>query len=425
MIYDCFPFFNELDIIEIRFKELYNVVDRFVVAESQLTHSGQPKPLYFYENKARFAPFMDKIIHVVADDPIREEEGWDMNWTRERNQRNAMYRVLQPRCQDDDIIITTDADEIYDANMIEQLKQIGDGFTSLEMRSSWYYLNMICEPRWIQGKALRFKSLRDKFNGNLSKVRVSGVEDVINNCGWHMSYMGGYEKVKQKLQSFAHQEFNKPEIINDQHIALVVRFGSAAWDDFKDTNPRGNDPYWKYVKIEDFSFPRALKEGGYKHLCSEAGYSRYAYDCGNLYHIFDLAKTLNGTGAVIDLGCFEGRVSSYLANALPDKQVTCVDKVISDQLSKNMNHLTDGNYVSVESESIPFIAGLSQTIKVLHVNDSYDYEQTKDLLATALPKLEASHLICGYNWEEEGTRHAVTEVLGEVSVSGKLWYRLR
>ena len=69
-IYDCFNFFNELDILELRLNILYDYVDYFVIVESSVTHSGQPKPFYLEENKERFAKFWDKIIiFKVVDTP--------------------------------------------------------------------------------------------------------------------------------------------------------------------------------------------------------------------------------------------------------------------------------------------------------------------------------------------------------------------
>ena len=66
MIYDCFPFFNELDILEIRLNSLAPYVDRFVLSEMDVTHSGRPKPFYFSENKDRFKDF--PIIHILTVD---------------------------------------------------------------------------------------------------------------------------------------------------------------------------------------------------------------------------------------------------------------------------------------------------------------------------------------------------------------------
>ena len=280
MIYDCFPFFNELDIAEIRFKELYDHVDYFVVSESTLTHSGNPKPLYFQENKERFARFSDKIINVVCDNPTSPNNG-DMNWTREKHQRTFMYQILQNRCQNDDIIITSDADEIVSSKKMQEIRNIKE-MTFLELKPSWYYLNLISDPKWIVAKALPFWQLRDMFRGDLSQVRVSGAGPCIQNAGWHFSYMGGRDQVIQKLESFAHQEFNTPKHKNERQIDLVIRFGSSIWDEFTEIAPRGQIPYWKYVDLSNYEFPDCINE--YKHMTSDVRFD-YNYDCGNLHYV--------------------------------------------------------------------------------------------------------------------------------------------
>ena len=104
-------------------------MDRFVLVEATLTHSGLSKPLYYNENKERFTEFSHKITHIIVDDmPITPEQiqaaispqdrkwldtGYQLgdNWVRERYQRNQIMRGLTT-CQPDDIIIIEDADEI-------------------------------------------------------------------------------------------------------------------------------------------------------------------------------------------------------------------------------------------------------------------------------------------------------------------------
>lgn len=67
-IYDCFTFFNELDLLELRLNELASVVDYFVIAEATHTFTGKPKPLHFKENAARFEAFLPRIIHIIVED---------------------------------------------------------------------------------------------------------------------------------------------------------------------------------------------------------------------------------------------------------------------------------------------------------------------------------------------------------------------
>ena len=102
MVFDCFPFFNELELLEIRLRELSDVVDKFVLVEATKTHSGLDKPLYYLQHRSRFLDYFDKIIHIVVKDmPMTPAEvqasisvqdrkwldtGYQMgdNWCRER-----------------------------------------------------------------------------------------------------------------------------------------------------------------------------------------------------------------------------------------------------------------------------------------------------------------------------------------------------
>ena len=104
MIYDCFSFFNELDLLEIRLNTLDSVVDKFVIVESTLTHTGNPKPLYYAENKKRFEKFKDKIIHIIVDEfpSFPDATNREMAWIRENCQRNAILRGIPKTAKDND-----------------------------------------------------------------------------------------------------------------------------------------------------------------------------------------------------------------------------------------------------------------------------------------------------------------------------------
>ncbi|NBP59476.1 glycosyltransferase, partial [bacterium] len=91
-IYDCFPFFNEFEILEIRLAELYDIVDKFIIIEASKTHSGRDKPLYLRENIAKFAKYQDKIVIHTVDFPANLQDAW----SRERSQRDAIMDILRP-----------------------------------------------------------------------------------------------------------------------------------------------------------------------------------------------------------------------------------------------------------------------------------------------------------------------------------------
>ena len=87
-IYDCFPFYNELDLLDLRLATLYDHVDHFVLVECTTTFQSQPKELYFENNKTRYAQYMDKIIHVVVDDAPGDPDAW----VNDIFQRNSIMR---------------------------------------------------------------------------------------------------------------------------------------------------------------------------------------------------------------------------------------------------------------------------------------------------------------------------------------------
>ena len=127
MVYDCIPFFNELDILNLRLHILSDCVDRFIIEESTRTFSGEPKELCFEKNKEMFAPFLSRIDYVVVSDDVMEDDGVHVNPSAEKYapeipgqplthrrdyfQKNHLMDHLKG-LKEDDIILFGDLDEI-------------------------------------------------------------------------------------------------------------------------------------------------------------------------------------------------------------------------------------------------------------------------------------------------------------------------
>lgn len=230
MIYDCFTFFNEVDLLEIRMNILNEVVDRFVIVEATRTFSNQPKPLYFETNKDRFAGFVSKIIHLVVDDYPEFETAW----TNENHQRNCIERCLRG-CEDNDVILVSDLDEIPNPKAILQYCHESE-IMAFEQLWCIYYLNHIYirQPVWIGTKMLPYYLFKngldhirnygacnlEKLNQGTTatKIRMYKKSRRIQNGGWHFSYLGGLKSIREKIQGYAHQERNYEEITNLKNI---------------------------------------------------------------------------------------------------------------------------------------------------------------------------------------------------------------
>jgi beta-1,4-mannosyl-glycoprotein beta-1,4-N-acetylglucosaminyltransferase len=219
-VWDCFPFHHELDVLEIRLRELDRVVDRFVIVEADRTHMGDPKPLFFRENSERFSAFRDRIIHITVTDMPETKDAW----VRENFQRNAIQRGLQD-CRDGDWIVISDADEIPRADVIadlrdRRLRPWRTGIVGLRMPLYYCrlnYVNLAGSAHVTWGVATRangplrqpqkYRHVRTGFDSQYWKFRMglTGCTS-IPHAGWHFSYIGDEAMVRQKLRATAHSQ---------------------------------------------------------------------------------------------------------------------------------------------------------------------------------------------------------------------------
>lgn len=193
-IIDCFIFFNELDLLEIRLNELKNVVDEFVLVESEITHSGKQKPLYFELNKQKFSEF--NIKHVIIPNNLMLQ--FEDNWERENFQRNYIQEVLKDYL-DNDIIMISDLDEIPRVESVMFVCQNLQRNKIIKLKQNhYYYLNglVISEEDW-KGTTICYKSLLNEFTPHQIRTNDDRTE-YVSNAGWHFSYVG-YEQLVDNL----------------------------------------------------------------------------------------------------------------------------------------------------------------------------------------------------------------------------------
>ena len=283
MIYDCFPFFNELDLLEIRLNTLAPVVDRFVLVEANKTHTGKPKEFIFEKNKSRFAPFLHKIIHIKVEDfpelDPTDVDRFGNNWLLENFQRDAILRGLT-HCSPDDIIIISDADEIASPDTVRQyvLEKASDIWL-LEQPLMYYYLNNRCltVPSWSRARIGTFATLLNpqqelpqeeyyKFTqpGKPTYFRFCQGR-IVPNGGWHFSYCGGVEAILKKRSSIVEQQFNCQRTMTQEHIATAIKKGKDLY---------GRQEYTFGPVRLDESFPRYLlcNRQKYAHLLLEVNW---------------------------------------------------------------------------------------------------------------------------------------------------------
>jgi beta-1,4-mannosyl-glycoprotein beta-1,4-N-acetylglucosaminyltransferase len=205
-VYDCFLFFNELEILDIRLHEMGDYVDRFILVESVETFRGDPKPLYFKENSHLFEPFKDKIIHVIVENRFKTNNPWD----REAYQRNQIMRGLIG-CDPDATILISDVDEIVKGEEIQTISAALEGkrrkFVGVLQPIHAYFINAVPSP-WRGTVAAQYNTMKASSPQRMRDIR-NEVISVAN--GWHFSWMGGLERELYKTSSCSHVEHDTPK----------------------------------------------------------------------------------------------------------------------------------------------------------------------------------------------------------------------
>ena len=233
---DTIPFLNELDILEIRIKYLDPIVDFFVITEARHTFSGEKKRLYFEENKDRFSKYKKKIIHQIIDftpsnfkdfckpdkrftdfyrtydhkhNGNRRAIDLDMQYQREIYQRDYQILAVSKVANANDYIMCGDVDEIPNRDLLKKIKFqkliIKDEHITLCLKWFMYYFNSYLPKEWFGIRICEYQYLDDKSidlirypteNRSLQKFKI------YDDAGWHLSFFGGEEHVKEKLNAY-------------------------------------------------------------------------------------------------------------------------------------------------------------------------------------------------------------------------------
>jgi hypothetical protein len=236
MVWDLFPFWAELDVLEIRLATLEDSVDVHVIAEATVNYAGEPKPLFLREAWSRFRRWHHKIRYVVVDDmPEGEDDARrdlppcthsdSIRWRRENHQREALARGLDG-LHDYDLVHLSDADEIPSPFSVLAMAGVPAGMIlrpAMPMHVG--YLNW----RWEEAVPVISRYLRGKTIRELGPQAARLDEGFITRggvgWGWHCSYMGGPDAIRRKIASAAHAELQRAEFMDRARIEMCLATG--------------------------------------------------------------------------------------------------------------------------------------------------------------------------------------------------------
>ena len=228
-IYDCFMYFDEDLLLDLRLNSLNKFVKKFVISEATYTHNGSKKDLKFDINK--FQKFKDKIVYLVVDNQpnnildliegeSEEKRGEKLilnGMARDYFQRENLKRGLAG-INDEDLVLISDLDEIPNFKELNFTK-IKNNILIFEQKMFYYKLNLFySDYTWLGTKATKYKNfispqwLRNIKGKNYSKWRIDTWFSkekysnllFIKNGGWHFTCLRTPEELEKKLLNFAH-----------------------------------------------------------------------------------------------------------------------------------------------------------------------------------------------------------------------------
>ncbi len=445
MIVDAVIFWNELDLLELRLNELDPVVDRFVIVESNRTHKGTLKPLYYAENKARFAAFEAKIVYIVC--PLMDDgDGLPAIRRREMTQRNAILQGIRD-CADDDIVLISDCDEIPRSHCV--LKSLDDGMVVTYLQKLYYFnFNTHAPDRvWPGTRACRVSDARALSphvirNGLGQPDNIYPIHRHIADAGWHYSYFGGVGGVFQKMTQFLHQELVTEENIHPDAIADKIARGVDIWGrEFEQDFVIGAADDLPYTVLRDMPQWTHHFAHGWRPEFHEDWYSG-----AQALYVGQLARQAP-QGAIVEIGCWEGRSSIIIANLINPRILHCVDhwqgnidedadhesgKIAQERdvyttFRDNMERCTDGNWMARREPWQSAVADWKwdhddPAIAFIHLDASHDRASVRDCLLALKPFLVDGAILCGDDAYDERVIAGARDVFPDAEIVGeRLW----
>lgn len=241
MIFDCITYSNTYEdlILEIRFNTLDKYIHKFIIVEATIDHSGKEKKLSFNINK--FLKFKKKIRYIVVKDMPKDTKPfyyngrfWHENIVRDEFQRNQIMRGLND-IKEDDLVIISDCDEIPNLERIEKIKI--KRYAVFNQKYYKYKLNLLSPDQtpWQGSRIIKAKYLSKKMTPQwlryqyTKRIKFWQIHRyftnplVIDNGGWHFSFAFPPDKIKLKMDSYAHGELKTKKFTDINYIKKRIK----------------------------------------------------------------------------------------------------------------------------------------------------------------------------------------------------------
>ena len=290
-IFDCFMYFDEEVVLDVRLNTLDKYVDYFVIVESSFTHKGDNKNLMFNHNK--FEKFKNKIIYLVYDkqpkgiEAVNENDSEDeksrkyiLNAAlRENGQRNFIQNGLN-KAEDNDIILISDVDEIPNLSEVN-FNSISEKIIMFHQDMFYYKFDLkipnllwtgtkgcrkkyLLSPQWLRNVKDR-KYFPFRIDILFSEKKYSSIK-FISNGGWHFSYIKTAEEIEHKLKSYLHHREFDEQPLSVEEIQNIIENKKAIYDLKVDKRVNKIGDGSKLVKIKFEKLPIYIQQNKHNYM---------------------------------------------------------------------------------------------------------------------------------------------------------------
>jgi len=284
-IYDCFMYFDEEVVLDLRLNTLNKYVDYFIIVESSFNHKGEKRELKF--NLKKYEKFAKKIIYLVYDQvpqkikPINPQDTKDEKsikyiynaYLRENGQRNYIVKGLNHADQND-IILVSDVDEIPNLEKID-FNKISEKLIFFNQDMFYYKFNLklpnfiwtgtkackkknLLSPQWLRNiKDRKYPFYR--VDTLFSNTKYNNIKFIFEG-GWHFTNIKTAKEIRKKLKSYLHHREFDVDPISVEDIDEIINKKIAIYDLKVDkrSNKFGNGKKLENFKIE--SLPNYLQK---------------------------------------------------------------------------------------------------------------------------------------------------------------------
>ena len=290
-IFDCFMYFDEEVVLDVRLNTLDKYVDYFVIVESSFTHKGDNKNLMFNHNK--FEKFKNKIIYLVYDKQPKGIEAVNENDSeneksrkyilnaalRESGQRNFIQNGLN-KAEDNDIILISDVDEIPNLSEVN-FNNISEKIIMFHQDMFYYKFDLkipnllwtgtkgcrkkyLLSPQWLRNVKDR-KYFPFRIDILFSEKKYSSIK-FISNGGWHFSNIKTAEEIEYKLKSYLHHREFDEQSLSVEEIQNIIENKKAIYDLKVDKRVNKIGDGSKLVKIKFEKLPIYIQQNKHNYM---------------------------------------------------------------------------------------------------------------------------------------------------------------